>query len=303
MKKNAGMTLIEVVIASAILVLIFYMTMDILFSAARTATDGSISSKLEERGRAYVDRCKIEFLTAKFANVNSAISPGFQPGIFSFSYCQIGFVIPVDRDTTGTIKYGYTSKVGQPDPSGVGKYCYIRYEPYKAIRESSAAAIGYQMYPVYIPYPYPALPTLPTLGPDQNIIANFDVNRDGDLTDTFAVGRITKYVMKPNGTADMTEDLSDFAIMPMAHNHPPTACYYMDSAPVQGGMDGSTATSYVEDMMFQYVDKGGYYVGSSGSPPANAEGIRVTVWHGSFDDRMKTFFLRKNTETIKFRNQ
>jgi hypothetical protein len=266
--RRAGMSLLEVSIASIILVLVVLMTLSVMIAASGTAAKGTIGSDLETRGRTFIDFCKSQFMTARFQDLSSYNT-------------LLRYQIPVSQNVAGQVQFGYSVASGYNDLSGVGKACVLRFEAELAIRESSTAPGTAQAANS------PGLPLLPAL---QTRVANLDVNRDGDRNDTFVRGKIVQYVLNAAGSVERRSVVSDQAMLAVA-----------SSGRFNGDFDGSAATPADRDWLFRYVDAGGTTI-SSPTPGANAAGIRVTAHHGTWDDTGKNFMIRRATEMIYFRN-
>ncbi|HXG60277.1 MAG TPA: hypothetical protein VNO22_02780 [Planctomycetota bacterium] len=267
-RRRAGMSLLEVSIASIILVLVVLMTLSVMIAASGTAAKGTIGSDLETRGRAFIDFCKSQFMTARFSDLSSFNT-------------LLRYQIPVSQNAAGQVQFGYSVASGYNDPSGVGKTCVLRFEADLAIRESSSAPITAQATNTA------GLPLLPVL---QTRVANLDVNRDGDRNDTFVRGKIVQYVLAATGLVERRSVLSDQAMLAVA-----------SSGRFNGDFDGSAATPADRDWLFRYVDASGATI-TSATPGTNSAGIRVTVHHGTWDDTGKNFMVRRATEMIYFRN-
>lgn len=266
--KRAGMSLLEVSIASIILVLVVLMTLSVMIAASGTAAKGAIGSDLEARGRAFIDFCKSQFMTARFLELS-----GYNT--------YLRYQIPVSQDASGRARFGYSAASGYNDPSGVGKECILRFEADLAIRESSSSIITTQAANLT------GLPLLPVL---QTRVANLDVNRDGDRNDTFVRGKIIQYVRTSAGVVESRSILSDQVMLAVA-----------SSGRFNGDFDGSAATPAERDWLFRYVDRNGASVLSS-TPGTTGVAIQATVHHGTWDDTGKNFMVRRAAEMIYFRN-
>jgi hypothetical protein len=295
-RRNSGLTLVEVVIASAILVLITLAAFIILISSTKTANNSSIQSGLEARGREFLSTCRNYFYTGQFGNQNV---PNL--GLYDVNN-QMRFQIPVSRDATGAMPYGFTSNIGTNDPNMANvSFCVLRFEANTILRESAGsvpATVNQAATTATVP-PLPALPAL------QTIILNVDANQNGKLTDTFVQGKIKKYVIgpTPGNLAVLTilgsETFADNVILGVDANGnfdgtiDPKAGTAVDPADGDGVYRG--------DWLFRYVDNNGNTV-LGNWPGQLTVGIAVTVWHGSRDESGKGFILRSCKETIRFRN-
>lgn len=305
LRKNAGVSLLEVLIASVILVAIVLIAMAILFSSTRLAARATLTSDLEERGRKFSDFCKEEFLQARFTDqitlsVSGATNLGIDPNAFSTS---IAYQMPGNVNAAGTslgngnVVFGYTSPF-----TGVRGFretlaCFIRFEADTVFKESSGAPAATKLADWGAPFlDYLTLPAATVL--------NIDVNKDGDLSDTFVRGKIRKYVFAPfNGsvyTANSSqcllgkEILSDQVILSVDPSYPGRYNWNVDS-------NASSPASQL-DPLFLFVDQDGPDGVLIGNLPATAKGVAVTIWHGNYEDDRKGFAIRKNSTTVRFRN-
>lgn len=309
MRRNAGVSLVEVVIASAILAAVVLMAYVLLASSTSAAAKGSIASDLEARGRRLVDSCREEFLQARFTG--SIALGGAGPVAFGIDpnrgNTSIGFQMPGQVDASGTdlglgrVVYGYRS----PAPGALGfrqgLACFLRFEADSVFKEGPGSPAAQPVADWGAPFPpYPVLAA--------PVILNADVNRDGDQLDTFVRGRIRRYVFAPfdaahpvflaNGGACLlsVETVSDQVILRVDPGQPDLYNGNVDS-------DAAAPPSQL-DPLFQFVDESG----PDGTPVTNANvatqgrGIVVTVWHGTSEDNGKGFLIRKNAVTVRFRN-
>jgi hypothetical protein len=308
MKKNSGMTLLEVVIASAILTGVVLASMVIFHSSSGLATKGSLAADLEDRGRRLTSFAQQEFVQARYTGQialggSSPLNLGIDPAYFNTS---LGYQMPGTGDPAGvalpagTVVFGYLTPRAT---SGMGFHqdlaVVIRFEADTVIKESAASPDAAQLPDWGAPFP-----NYPLLGAPQ--IVNADINRDGDQADTFVRGRLKKYILAPQGSVDavanganpllVTEVLDDFVILPVN--------------PAQPNRFNGSMSSHVAappsalDPLFLFVDQNG----PDGVPITNANlaiagrGLQIVVWHGNWDDTGKGFYIRKNSLTINFRN-
>lgn len=308
-KRDTGVTLLEVVIASTILVIVVLIAMSIVFSSTSMATKGSLTSELEDRGRRFTEFCMTEFLQARFTGqITLGALPtnlGIDPLGSSPCNTSIAYQMPGSRDANGTdlgpgqALFGYLSPV--PAASGFRQAlaCFIRFEADSVFKESAAAPNAAQLPDWGAPFPnYRAL--------SAPVILNRDINKDGDQTDTFVRGKLKRYVLAPvgspaymaNGTKCLlsAETLSDDVMLRVNPGAPTQFNWNMD------GEAGAPPSQL--DPLFLFVDP----IGPDGTPITNANvatlgrGIAVTIWHGNWDENRKGFLIRKNSLTVRFRN-
>jgi hypothetical protein len=317
-RANAGMSLLEVLIASLILAFVVFMTIEILISGSTAVERSGITGTLEHRGRLTVHVCSNEFVSARFRldhtnpvtalqNLNpypiAGISGNADLGIYA-SNTEIRYMLAGTQDSdglspqslppspsikNGQIVWGYTSPLPVPS-NGFRKdlACLIRFEADTVLLES-AGSPPVASQPASWGAPFPALPALLS----QNV--NWDIDQNGVQTDTFVRGRLRQYVVAPAGhplggpagTILGISTLSDNVVLKVQGGNQFNAD--MDASPGSG-------------MLFRFVDKTGAIAMSGSLPGPAATSIIMTVWHGNFDDRGRAFWVRKNSETVGFRN-
>ncbi len=318
MKKNSnsGLTMIEVIIGSAILSVVMIITLDVVFVGTNAAVRSGITSALEHRGRKLLSefgndvldaRYKLDRVnkTASLQSPNSWAVPGVtgnELGIYS-NNTEIRFIVPVTQDPAGVtlipgqVAWGYRYP-GSIHPVGDLGFrqdlaCYIRFEADLVYRES-AGSPQVLVQPASWVAPFPALPDLsnPLV---TEMILNIDVDKNGSMNDTFVHGKLRKYIVAPTGHPSLTagqtdplsvEGLDDDVILKVS-----------SGTQFNGSMDGTAGSG----LLFQFVDKSGVPAMSGTVPSSTATALVLTVWHGALDDRKKDFWLRKATQTIHFR--
>jgi prepilin-type N-terminal cleavage/methylation domain-containing protein len=316
--RKAGLTLLEVLIASAILSAVALLAFVTLFSSTSLATKGSISSRLEQRGIRFISACRDDMSAAQFSQ---SIALGGNPANFSLgipggtpnSYnTAVGYRVPGNRNASGatnatlTVVYGYGSPFRQVAPAVDGGFyqdaaCVLRFEADEVFREDGSGLAVTQAANWGAPFPaYPAL-TVSSVA--------FDLNGDGDRTDAFVRGKIVKYVLAPtgsylagahaplqlNGTAMPSnllsrETMSDNVMLRV--NSSAAGDFNAD-------LDGHGATN--SGVIFGFADPVTGVLNRAITSSPNAAGIQITIWHGDYDDTGKRFILRKNGILIHFR--
>ena len=307
-RKTAGVSLLEVVIASAILIVVVLIAMGLLFSSTTLATNGSLASDLENRGRQFTDFAREEFLQGRFTGqiqlIGLPTNLGIDPNLFSTA---IAYQMPGGKDVNGNdlgigkVVFGYPSPIPAAPGFRQTLACFIRFEADSVFKESAAAPNAVQLADWGSPFPnYPALPT--------PVILNMDINKDGDRNDTIVRGRIRKYIVVPfdpanpvftaNGSNCLlgTETLDDYVMLrvnPSAGNQ------------FNWNVDSELAAPPSQlDPLFLFVDENG----PDGTLISNAnvdtlgKGVAVTPWHGTYDQNGKGFLMRKDAVTVRFRN-
>lgn len=316
---KAGVTLLEVMIASLILSAVALVAFSTLFSTTSLASKGSIAAKLEERGVRFLSVCRDELSAAQFSQ---SIALGGSPSNFSLgipvntpnSYnSAVGYRIPGNRDASGatsaalTVVYGYASPFRRASPAVDGGFyqdlaVFLRFEAEEVLKESGATMTPGQATNWGTPFPaFPAL-TVSTV--------TFDLNNDGDRTDTFVRGKMVKYIVAPSGSYVANahaplqlngtvlpsnllslETLSDNVVLRV--NSPAAGDFSADLE-----THGPATNSGV---IFGFADPVTGVLNRTITTSPNAAGIQITIWHGDYDDTGKRFILRKNSALIHFR--
>src|SRR5258706_9360990 len=98
----AGLTMIEVMIATAILGVVLFMAYGILVSTSTTSTRGQLTFNLEARGKQLLERCKVDFYDARF---NDTANSGLL-GIHD-NHTQVHFQVALQQSGGGNVDYGF----------------------------------------------------------------------------------------------------------------------------------------------------------------------------------------------------
>jgi Tfp pilus assembly protein PilV len=233
--RRSGLSLLEVLIASVILVGVCIAAFATLFTATTLSSKGTAASEIETRGTRFLAGCRDDMAAAQYGGTIN-LGTGFALGLgvnpktpsngATSGYTAVAYQIPGNRTTNGTKKtgglvgFGYSAPTNLPgeDDDGAGpltgstnysKYyeelvCYLRFEADTVFKESSSSLdatqsldwdTGTQRY--FTPYPALVNPSSSNL---PNQILSKDLNGDGDMTDTYVRGKIVKYVFTPKYT-------------------------------------------------------------------------------------------------------
>ncbi len=284
MRKDAGMSLIELSIVSIILGAIVAITMGLMITSSRNATNQAIQGHIEDRGTAIVDACKREFGYAKMSGssvftLNSTNALGIAANT-NGTEVRFQHVVNVDTSTsTNTVTYGYTSKVGT-DTGASLRVCVIRFEPHTVIRESSSAPSTTiaQFAATWSGSTWAGVAPPSTLDTE---IVNLDINQDGDKADRFLVGKLMKYVTDSAGARLTDEELSDYVML------------RYDSATA---MYSSLTGTAVGDQIFSYLP-------TTATLATNATQIKANVMLGRLDERRQKFLTTTCSEQIRLRSK
>jgi len=323
-RRNAGLTLLEVMIASIILVSVVLMAMSSLSVSTSLASKSGASSEVEQRGVRFLAWCRDNLSSAQFTKTITSAGSTRALGIPSTSYnTAVGFRVPGNRDASGAataggaVVFGYDSLLPAPKS---GFYqdlaCFLRFEADTVYKESSSSPNAAQAAAWGAPFPaYPAL-----VNPDssslQSQILGIDVNGDGDQSDTYVRGKIVKYVIAPTGSAAATghagfpvngvvqsslllsrEVLSDGVLLRV--NSTLAGDFLCD-------LDGhATSPKSAVEALFRFVDSSGSPDGvavDNSNVAVSGQGLLVTVAHGNPDSTGKGFIVRKNSVLLRFRS-
>lgn len=322
-RRNAGITLLEVMIASIILVSVVLMAMSSLSVSTSLASKSGAASEVEQRGMRFLAWCRDNMSSAQFTKTINSAGTTRTLGIPSGSYnTAVGFRIPGNRDASGNataagaVVFGYESLL--PSPKN-GFYqdlaCFLRFEADTVYKESSSSPNATQAADWGAPFPaYPALVNPDSTMPSQ--ILGLDVNGDGDRSDTFVRGKIVKYVIAPTGSAAG----SGHAGFPV--NGVPQSPLLLSREVLSDGVllraNSAAAGDFLCDLdghasspasaleaLFRFVDSSGSPDGSvvdNSNVAVSGQGLLITVAHGNPDSSGKGFIVRKNSLLLRFRS-
>lgn len=270
MKRNAarkGFSLIELMVVTAILAIIFVILYSIIAFSTSVAASGTVSSDLEARVRTCLDYCKREFQMAKISGTSSGTWEGnnLLGVIAGTSDTEFRYQIPVNRLGDGTLQFGYTDSM-EDDTGAIGWACVLRFVPEKMLQESASAPT------VTSPATDWTSVTEPTL---ETTVLGLDVNGDGDKADTYLLGKIVRYVIDMDTPAISTESgLADRVLLRWDTTDSTYYASLTDATP-----------------LFAYHPDGG-----------SSKGTAVGVMMGMYDYLQKAYMAREGTEVMKFRN-
>jgi hypothetical protein len=282
MKRRAGITLLEVTIASTLLIAVFGMGLSVLLKSGSIAARASQAGHHEAVGRQATNYCRTDFLFARLSGPGPSLAGASTLGIWG-NYTEIRYQVPVTPDERGKFRFGSTNRIGQDDPNGQDHVCIIRFEADTILRESAAAPAAISQPAASWGAGFPSLPTLST------VLLDLDLDGNGSRADTFLSGRLQKYEISAQGTFIGVESMCRGVIL-RVEPRPDPYLYDMN----RPGAD-------VAEPLFRFVDARGALVPGS-SPGASAVAIVVTLWNGSVEEKNKRFMLRKSSEVVRFRN-
>lgn len=270
LRRQSGMTLIEVVIASIILVVVLYAVFLVLFSSTEHATNGSISGDLEYRAQAFIEEFNNMFKMVKVTNI-------------AVDHSSIEFQILVDHDgdgdvtdAVGTNEYGILSPLTAPwDGQRKDWYARLIFEPNIVYREPNGPtpALGVTVETVKLP-----------------------LNRDPQDNDALVSGTVwLEYYASP----------ADVAAFP--GGNPVHRVSYAGSTLILQVHDGTGYGADLDedgdsDFLFQVIDINGNDVAAA-NITASGAGLMLNPWFGNFGYQRKSFLLRNKMQGIRLRNK
>ena len=274
MRRNAGLTLLEVVISSSIFSVVVILALQVLITTTNAASKAAFTADMERRGRAIIETCQRQFLTAKFIGTGPSVGSTDALGIVSGTgNTEIRYQIPVGRDAAGAMRYGSTYAVGIDDEAGEGMALILRFEADQVLKESQSAPDA----------PQPAsswgngFPDPPALQGAAVETIGLDINGDGDLADTFVRGRLRRYLVTSVGIFQHVGTVGDGVLLRY-----------------DAGTFYSSLTS--TERLFGYVPIGALSAGM-------ATEIVVDLQLGSLVPDRGSFVTRRNSARIRFRNR
>jgi hypothetical protein len=290
-RKDAGMSFIEVLIASVIFVAVVSVAMSILHSTSRTAANGSLVTQLEQRASRTLTFFQDQLSTAAF--VYNPVAPatlptvlGIVPGTsntaFGYQLCGPATVAP--SGSTYVMNFGY------PDPKtalfNTNLVCFIRFEADTVLQESSSGAINPTQTANWA---WPTLKSYPT--PLVTKVLNMELNKNNGLrSETFVRGKIMKYIVnKTTGATVDSERLDDMVLLRVTSTSP-------------GAFSGDIDGDGTADPLFTFLTEAGATIPDN-TTIATAARVQINLWHAIEDDNGKSYILRNNKLIIHLRTE
>ena len=265
---RAGLTLLEAVIASAILSLMVLGTYSIYHSGMTAAVEGSIRNGLDTRARQSLDRIREELQLCRLVAVTNSFA---LPPVY-LDHTGVQFRAPMGI-IGGVATYGYRDGSNVMTPVA-GRSAILRFVATEQIRENAAGPVVMR------------LPAIPGGIPQTTI--NADLNRDGDFTDAWLIGRLELVFVNVAGViTGAPRGIID------------NICLKGTAAQPQD-LDGDVDGDGTVDPIFTALDALGVEV--SNATIATARKLRVTVFHSHLDTRRRRMLFRRATEEIRLEN-
>lgn len=267
--SSRGLSLLEAVIASAILAMMVLGTYTLYSSGMSASEEGSIRNGLDTRGRQTLDRLRQELQLCRVVtvlNTHTAPPPSY------LDHTGIQFRVPMGI-IGGTATYGYRD--GSNDQTPIANCSAIlRFVTTEQVRENLGVFTGTRN---------PAIPA----GTVQRTF-NWDLNGDGDRTDVWCFGRIEIAFLDTTGTITGTRPIIEGVCL----KGTTTTAFDLD-----GDVDGDA----IADPLFTALDGVGVEV--TNATITTARKLRATVIHAHLDQRRRRMIFRRASEEIRLENR
>ena len=112
-RLDSGVTLLEVVVATAILGMVLFATYAVLFSTSTSSARGQLNANLDAQGKDFIERCKREFYDARFNDTTNSQRIGIHD-----NGTQVHYQVALGMTTAGFVAFGYVGNeiyTGAPD--------------------------------------------------------------------------------------------------------------------------------------------------------------------------------------------
>ncbi|MBI2932952.1 MAG: hypothetical protein HYY16_15010 [Planctomycetes bacterium] len=262
-----GTTLIEIAVATGILAIMMAFVSMIFFNAQRSGEDISISAGLTSRGRIALDTIRSELAFASMS-----FTPPPATGGVDVDHSRIRYQIPIV--VAGTPTYGCVTSTASID----GGFHEIVFVADLILRETNGAAVALQAE------------NEDATQPAGTLIAQMDVNNDGDQNDTFARGRLRKRSYDNGGGLQEDIALDDYVLLRCK----PGSLDELDGAIRSDGMTPAIDL----DPLFLLIDD----TGAESPSVAATRRVRVTLWHADFDKRGRAVLMIRSQDDVRLEN-
>ncbi len=286
-----GTTLIEVAIASAVLAIMVALVMLIFHNAQTQGKNTSIDGELTSRGRMITAYMRHQVAYARFAF--SATLPTAAPfggvtfnGGTAQSHTAIRYQVPIIT-SAGVKTYG--SVVQDPFVPIANGYHEIAWQANLILRESSGA-----------PAPSTGTYNVPT-GTEVRIV-NRDLNGDGDQDDTLGLGNMIFRTFDATVPANLmhTARMDDYVLLRLLPGSTTAWDGLVKSTTVGIDPDNVALTVFQRDPIFMLMNDTTEVLNTQ--TDGSMRKLRVNVWHGNFDDRMRILIMRQDEEDVRLEN-
>ncbi|MBI4566377.1 MAG: prepilin-type N-terminal cleavage/methylation domain-containing protein [Planctomycetes bacterium] len=268
--RKQGLTLLEVMIATAVLAVMVGLAFMVHASGMTAADEARTRADLTVRGRMAIDRVRQELQFARIVSIENDIAgpPAYHDHTGVRYQVAMGIV-------GGVPLYGY--RTGDASQAMVaGRSATIRFVADEVVREPNA------------PAPIVILPAIPAGLKVHRV--NYDVNGDGDLDDLFYLGNLVLQFIDASGTVDPSKD-TKIAGKLAVRSQPGLA----------QDLDGDVNGDGVDDPMFIMLDADNNEVPNLAASAATRK-VRVTLYHAYLDTRRKKLLISRNQEEIRLEN-
>jgi Tfp pilus assembly protein FimT len=269
MKTNLrrGLSLLEAVIASAILAVMVLGTYTLYSSGMSASEEGSIRNGLDNRCRQTLDRLREELQLCRVLAVNN----NFIAAPVYLDHTGIQFRVPMGV-VGGVATYGYRDGSNVQAPV-LNRSAILRFVVSEQVREN----LG-----VFLTSRLPAIPP----GTTQTTM-NWDLNGDGDRTDVWVFGRIELVFVDAAGVITGTRSIIEGICLKG------TTAFPQD-------LDGDVDGDGIADPLFTALD--GLGVEVTNATITNARKLRASVIHAHLDQRRRRLIFRRASEEIRLEN-
>jgi hypothetical protein len=287
-RKDAGMSFVEVLIASVIFVVVVSIAMTILHSTSKTAANGSLMTQLEQRSVRTLTFCQDQLSTAAFTYAGCPTVLGIVP---NSSNTAFGYQLCGPASNVLPSGSAYTMRFGYPDSLtavfNTNLVCFIRFEADTVLQESSASAFTPAQF---ADWTTPVLRSYPTLGSAATKIIDMDLNKNGNRTDTFVRGKIMKYLWDKAAVALVaSERLDDMVLLRVTSN-------------AAGAFAGDVDGDGTPDPLFTFLTEAGVAITDNASIDSAAR-VQINLWHAIEDENGKSYITRNNKLVIHLRTE
>jgi hypothetical protein len=279
MNAKRGVTLVEVVIAAAVLIIMVALLMTVFFGMSGSSANSSIGGDLAQRGRMTLDRLRAEMQFARFS------FSGGNGGIYN-NHCMLRYQAPLSMGTSGTQVWGCIQPPNTPVTDGYFELGFVADAVYVESSGTAPVADG---------------TILPSgLSP---ITLDKDLNLDGDKNDAFVRGRIVQRAYTSGGTLLSTSLIDDYVLLrPRLASGAQISPASLDGAiKSDAEATGAPLDFSALDPLFRLLDSQDIEVPNTAISSA-ARKLRVTMWHANLDHNERTLLLFRNQEDVRLEN-
>jgi prepilin-type N-terminal cleavage/methylation domain-containing protein len=101
-RSRSGLSLLEVVVATAILGMVLFATYAVLYSTSTSSARGQLSTGLDAKGKEFIEYCKSDFRDARFNDTTNSGRIGIHD-----NGTQVHYQVALGMATSGFVTFGY----------------------------------------------------------------------------------------------------------------------------------------------------------------------------------------------------